>query len=302
MDAPGQLPGPAPSPANDQRTSACGWTSLLAFLATTYIWSWTCWLLAPWLTPWSAPVATVVAVLGGFGPGLAAVAVTAWAGGRRALSAWWGRCLNWRIGGRPFVWAIVLPAAVLAPAALVPAVLDGGAGPSPLFTQPALAAANLVLILLFGGPLGEEFGWRGFAWPVLRARHGWRASSLLLGALWGVWHLPLFFVQGTAQSRLPFLAFLPFVASAMALSVVFGWLSRRSQGSVLPALALHTAVNWGAWVTPGLLAGTDRRPMALALGMLALLSAALLAWPGAPRAAVSVSAPAAGAARSRFDA
>jgi len=64
---------------------------------------------------------------------------------------------------------------------------------------------------------------------------------------------------------------------------VFGWLSERSHGSVLPALTLHTAVNWWAWATPGLLAGGYPWPLALALGMLALLSTGLLAWPARHR-------------------
>jgi len=87
----------------------------------------------------------------------------------------------------------------------------------------------------------------------------------------------LFFIEGTLQSRLPML---PFLASTMALSVVFGWLSERSEGSVLPALTLHTAVNWWAWVVPGLpVDGDHQRQMGLASGLLMLLGTGLLAWP-----------------------
>jgi hypothetical protein len=161
----------------------------------------------------------------------------------------------------------------------VNAALGGTLPPSPVVGHLPLAGANLLLILLLGGPLGEEFGWRGYAWPALRARHGWRASSLFLGGVWGLWHLPLFFIAGTLQSGLPIA---PFLVSAAALSVVFGWLSARSHGSVLPALTLHTAVNWWAWVVPGLLVVGNQRQMALALGMLALVATGLLAWPTFP--------------------
>lgn len=255
----------------------------MAFLAIALAWSWSCWLLAPSIKPQSALVAGAVSALGGFGPGVAAVAVIGWIGGRRALHAWLTRCLNWRIGARPFGWAFFLPLAVLLPAALVHAALDGNLRSAPLVTHLpnlTLALANLVLILLLGGPLGEEFGWRGCAWPALRYRHGWRTSSLILGVVWGLWHLPLFFIEGSLQSRLPVL---PFLASTIALSVVFGWLSERSAGSVLPALTLHTAVNWWAWVfvasQPGLLGDGNQRQMALALGLLTLLAVGLLAWP-----------------------
>lgn len=255
------------------------WMPWMAFLGIAFAWSWSCWLLASVVQTRSAVSASVLSVLGGFGPGIAAWAVIGWMGGRQGLSHWLGRCLQWRIGLRPFVWAILLPVAVLTPAALMHAAMGGLTGPSPLegpLPNLATAAANLGLILMFGGPLGEEFGWRGWAWPVLRARHGWRLSSLLLGGVWGLWHLPLFFVEGSLQSRLPLL---PFLASAVVLSVVFGWLSERSRGSVLPALTLHTAVNWWAWVVPGLLVDGNHRQLTLALGLLALLATGLMVWP-----------------------
>jgi len=251
-------------------------THCMAFVLIAFAWSWSCWLSAPLVKAQSPLVAGVLSALGGFGPAVAAVAVIGWAGGRLGLLRWLGRCLQWRIGVCPFAWAFFLPLAVLAPAALVHAALGGSLGLSPVAGHLPMAFVNLALILLLGGPLGEEFGWRGYAWSALRIRVGWRASSLILGAVWGLWHLPLFFIEGTLQSRLPML---PFLASTMALSVVFGWLSERSRGSLLPALTLHTAVNWWAWVVPGLLVDGHQRQMALALGLLTLLATGLLAWP-----------------------
>jgi membrane protease YdiL (CAAX protease family) len=251
----------------------------VAFLVIAFAWSWSCWLSAPFIKAHSDLIARVLSALGSFGPGLAAVAVIGWRGGRPSLRRWLERCLAWRIGSRPFVWAVFLPVAVLVPAALVHAALGGRLGPSLVvmhLPNLTLATANWVLIMLFGGPLGEEFGWRGYAWPALRTWHGWRASSVILGGVWGLWHLPLFFIEGSLQSRLPVL---PFLASTIALSVVFGWLSERSHGSVLPALTLHTAVNWWAWVVPGLLVDGNQRQMVLALGMLTLIAAGLLIWP-----------------------
>lgn len=245
----------------------------LAFLVMAFAWSWSCWLADPAVKAPSALAAGMLSALGGFGPTLAAVAVVGWTGGRPGLRRWLGRCLQWRIGVRPFAWAFFLPLAVLAPAALVHLALGGSGGSSPVAGHLPMAAANLVLILLLGGPLGEEFGWRGFAWPWLRVGFGWRASSLLLGVVWGLWHLPLFLIDGSLQSRLPVL---PFLASTVALCVVFGWLSERSGGSVLPAVTLHTAVNWWAWVTPGLLADGNQRQLALTLGLLTLLAIVLL--------------------------
>ena len=55
--------------------------------------------------------------------------------------------------------------------------------PSPASGHVLLAVVNFGLVLLFGGPLGEEFGWRGYALPVLQERYGWRVASLVLGTV-----------------------------------------------------------------------------------------------------------------------
>lgn len=193
-----------------------------------------------------------------------------------ALRAWLGRCLQWRIGWRWFALAFFLPLVLMGLAAAMYAALGGMLRASPAAGHLPMAAANLVLILLLGGPLGEEIGWRGYALPALQMRHGWRVSSLILGAVWGLWHLPLFFIAGTLQGRIPLL---PFLLSTVALSVVFAWLFNRNRASVLPALVLPTAVNWWAWVVPRLLVAGSSRQFALVLGLLVLLAIVLLAGP-----------------------
>ncbi len=79
---------------------------LPAFFALAFAWSWTCWLLAPAIKARSALAAGVLSGLGGFGPGVAAVAMVGYGGGRAALRAWLGRCLHW--------WAWVVPGLLVA--------------------------------------------------------------------------------------------------------------------------------------------------------------------------------------------
>lgn len=55
-------------------------------------------------------------------------------------------------------------------------------------------AVNFVIVLLAGGPLGEELGWRGLALPVLRDQLGLLTAALVIGIIWAVWHLPFFAV------------------------------------------------------------------------------------------------------------
>ncbi|PSQ45389.1 hypothetical protein BRD15_11820 [Halobacteriales archaeon SW_6_65_15] len=93
-------------------------------------------------------------------------------------------------------------------------------------------------LLLGGGQ--EELGWRGFALPRLQRAHGPMAASLVIGVVWAVWHLPLFAMEGTSQSQVPFLAYAPAV---VAMSVIFTWLYNESAGCILPVMLLHAGIN-----------------------------------------------------------
>jgi uncharacterized protein len=249
--------------------------ALLAFFALAFAWSWAFWLLAPLLRTESALTATALFMVGGFGPSLAAVAVVAWHGRRAGLRRWLTRCLQWRVGWRWMALAFFFPVAFMGLAAAVPVALGGALPDSAARGHVLLAAANFLLVFLIGGPLGEEFGWRGYALPALQVRGGWRVASLVIGVAWALWHLPLFYSPGTAQSHLPMGWY---ALSAVASSVVFAWLYNRSNGSVLPALVLHTAVNAWSSVIPVMVMpdGSNLRPFQFVVGILAVTALALL--------------------------
>jgi membrane protease YdiL (CAAX protease family) len=249
--------------------------ALLAFFALAFAWSWTCWLLAPALKADFPMASTTLALAGGFGPSLAAVAMVAYSSGTAGLHRWLTRCLQWRVGWRWVVLAFLFPAVFMGLAAAAHVALGGSLPPSPAAGHVGLAALNFLLIFLVGGPLGEEFGWRGYALPALQARWGWRLASLLLGVVWAVWHLPLFYSAGTVQSHLPMGLY---ALSAVASSVLFAWLFNRSRGSMVPVLVLHTAVNAWSLIIPVMVLpdGSNLRPFQIVVGLLVLTAVALL--------------------------
>ena len=257
---------------------------LLGFFALTFAWSWACWALSPGLKtqlPW---LATLLMFAGSFGPSLAAIVVMASTHNGEGLRVWLSSCLQWRIGWAWWALAMFLPLAVMLLAAGLHIALGGEIATAPASGHLLMTVVNLPLILLLGGPLGEEFGWRGYALPVLQDRLGWRAASLGLGLVWGVWHLPLFFIDGTAQSQIPLALFL---LSVVAMSVVFAWLANRTAGSVVAALLFHTAINFWPSVVPVLPTEASYRAYAFVvttLGLLALVSL-LTSGPTAGRAA-----------------
>jgi membrane protease YdiL (CAAX protease family) len=95
--------------------------------------------------------------------------------------------------------------------------------------------------LMLGGSLGEEIGWRGFLLPGLLRRMNPLAASLVLGFVWGLWHLPIDLYAGFVVEGLG--AILTRIIYAMPLSILFTWFYLRSRGSLLVALLLHTSLN-----------------------------------------------------------
>ncbi|HOE41269.1 MAG TPA: type II CAAX endopeptidase family protein [Rhodoferax sp.] len=248
---------------------------LLGYLALTFAWSWACWALSPAIKPQLPTLATLLMFAGSFGPSLAAVVVVASSRKCAGLRAWLVRCLQWRIGWGWWAFALLLPLAVMSLAAGLHIALGGAIGTAPASGHLLMTVVNLPLVLLLGGPMGEEFGWRGFALPDLQDRLGWRAASVGLGLVWGVWHLPLFFIEGTAQADIPLALFL---LSVVAMSVVLAWLVNNTAGSVVTALLFHTAVNFWPSVVPVLPTEASYRAYALVVAtlvMLALLALAL---------------------------
>ncbi len=201
--------------------------------------------------------------------------VVAHSQGRAGLHHWLKRCLQWRVGWIRVLLAFFMPVGLMVLAAAIHVAMGGTLPGSPAKGHLALVALNFVLVFLIGGPLGEEFGWRGYAQPALQARWGWRVASLLLGLVWVAWHLPLFYSSATVQSRLPFGLF---AISAMATAVVFAWLYNQTHGSVLPVLVLHTATNAWLLIIPVMVMpdGSNLRPFQLVVGILFLVAVVLL--------------------------
>lgn len=111
---------------------------------------------------------------------------------------------------------------------------------------PFASAGPLAAALALGaikGPV-EELGWRGFALPLLQRRLAPAGAALVLGLVWGVWHLPAFLLAGTQQSAW---SFGPFLAGTVAISVIATSLYNATRGSILLAAVLHFQLMNPIW-------------------------------------------------------
>ena len=207
------------------------------FLAITYTWSWGYWIAdAASGGHWSH-------FPGLLGPMVGALATSALRGEAGDL---WRRMTRWRVPIRWYGLALV----PVVPAAVVFAIMRVLAG-RPTWTEvshmagtPALAGIGTLVIVLVVNGYGEETGWRGFAVPQLRRRHGPLAASLLLAIPWSIWHLPTIWLDTGMRGFEPFM--LPaFVVGLAAGSIVLTWMSEGS-GSILIVALWHTMLNLGS--------------------------------------------------------
>ncbi len=105
-----------------------------------------------------------------------------------------------------------------------------------------------VLVGLGSGPIAEEFGWRGYALDPLMRRFGRISGAAALGLLWGVWHLPLFFMPQTwhGQMGFRFTGFFTFILFSLALSWLMTWVHLNTHASILAAILMHFCSNFTA--------------------------------------------------------
>jgi uncharacterized protein len=178
--------------------------------------------------------------LGAFGPMVAAIVVTALEGGRAGLRSLLGRIVRWRVAPIWYAVAILGPF-VLTLAAIALHVALVGQPPSLGLLVGALPTLLIVVVyMMITVALGEEVGWRGYALPALQARYSALVASLILGVLWALWHLPVFFNPDTHYSNLPFLLFLAYM---VAFAVLITWVFNSAGGSVLMAIFFHAVMN-----------------------------------------------------------
>ncbi len=120
-------------------------------------------------------------------------------------------------------------------------------------SQPWFLSLLFILVsFVFWGPLGEEFGWRGYALDRLQSKWNASVSSVILGVIHACWHIPLWFVN---SSRGGLFEFLFFTATLIALTIGITWVYNNTNGSILGAMIFHLLANIAIFPTTVGLAG-----------------------------------------------
>jgi len=167
-------------------------------------------------------------------PAIGAFILVAYHNGVAGLVRFLSRLSLWRCSLAWYAFLLIgIPLIFIAGAAMRGSLLTD---PFPFATLPSVLIALVLAVIK--GPV-EEFGWRGLALPLLQRKLAPIWAGLVLGVIWGLWHLPAFLLSGTQQSQW---AVAPFFVGCLALSVIVTPLFNASRGSILLTALFHFTV------------------------------------------------------------
>jgi len=195
--------------------------------------SWTRWIVSGFLSA--------------LGPAIAAGVVLSVSG--ESLRGWLGRVVRWRVHPKWYAAAVGIPAIVALGSGAVLQLLGGPVD----FASFAFDPVSLGIGILLGTTIGggqEELGWRGFAQPELQEQYGGLRAAVIVGVLWGGWHLPLFFDPTAIHSQWPPSSQLAYFVGIVAFSILLAWVYNGSRGSILLAMLMHGTENAAGGLVP----------------------------------------------------
>ena len=240
------------------------------FFVLAYVISWLLWLPLV-VSGDSSPsgLGLVLLLLGSLVPSTIAILLVAMLHGGAGVRKLLHRLLIWRVGVGWWVAIVLVSALALGGVGLN--VLLGGQSPDVTVTIPG-AVALFVFFLFPGSAGGEEIGWRGFALPHLQAARSALGASLVLGVVWGIWHLPLYLVGTDIR---PLGLFAPWIVLTVAVSVIYTWIYNGTGGSLMMVVLFHAASNLPLTVFFEPLAKDDQvtRPFLIYVALMVLAAA-----------------------------
>jgi uncharacterized protein len=225
--------------------------SLIVGLVLMFLYTWTIDLSNSGVLPFQFPFAMTITL--GWGFIFVSLFMTWLTLGKEAMVKLFKRFFLWRVDWKWWLAALLLlPALQFASVLLTswltrvradfshPMIREVVPLEAPLL---ALVLPWLVFEILTNG---EEWGWRGYVLPRLQAKHSALVASLIVGVIWGVWHLPKFLGTGAGGER----SFLWFVIAHLALSVLYTWLYNSTRGSLLLVTLFHASGNTAGMFLP----------------------------------------------------
>jgi uncharacterized protein len=205
--------------------------------------------------PYEVPMAmyVILFILGAFsGPTLGAFLVTTALDGKEGRRKLFRRYGQWRVG---LLWYALAIFAFPIIYIIAGSVALGGVPFTDLHAHWAtFFSTYLPALLIFPALItwGEEPGWRGFALTRMQEYYHPLVSSVIVGFMHGLWHLPVFLLVSGPIALGPFnlLSFIGNTATIIAITILWTWVFNNAKGSILIAVLLHASLNASqAWMS-----------------------------------------------------
>ena len=213
-----------------------------AFFLLAYTISWLGFL--PTIAGFDSAFGGVNLLVAQFGPAIAGFLTLWYTGG--SIREWAGRIVRWRVPLRWWLVTLAIPIFIFGTTSLGFTLLGYQPEltrlPDPLTTF----LPTLIGLSLLAG-LGEEPGWRGFSLPKLQVRYGALGGTLILGTVWALWHIPVFFVDPRSSHGITDPVILGGLILLTAIGIIlysffYTWVYNNT-GSVLLMMVLHGGFN-----------------------------------------------------------
>jgi membrane protease YdiL (CAAX protease family) len=225
--------------------------NLLLFFLATFAATWAAYfaiVFNGW-DPYTMP-GMVFLLVGGSAPSWVGVLMVLFTYDTEQRRDYFRRCFSFGQIKLPY-WAFIVFVFPLVFAVIIALdVLTGGSLPGMTNLKAFIAQPWIIPMALFmsflSGPWSEEFGWRGYSLDPLLKRFGILRGAAILGFIWGVWHLPLFFMPQTwhGQMGFRFEGFWTFVLFSIGLAMMMTWVYLMTNRSILSGFMMHLAGNF----------------------------------------------------------
>ena len=220
------------------------------YFVVTFLWTWIFWLpvavVGLGILPLGADLVknllAPATFLGGAGPAIGAFYSLRTLSGKGSVADYLKSLLDLRFGWKAWIIPVIVLGGITFIAWGLPELWGE---PRISMLMPSIWVFPLFLLyaIIVGGGL-EELGWRGYIMDKMEDRWGPWLGNLVLGVIWAAWHLPLFFISGTIQSHMNFLAFM---LITIGMSWFFAWVRRSSGNRTMAGIVAHGLLNafWG---------------------------------------------------------
>jgi membrane protease YdiL (CAAX protease family) len=146
-----------------------------------------------------------------------------------------------KINPRVFLISFLLQVLILVTVVLAFFMINS----KPLNTMTFISISTIIPVIIIdltSGALGEELGWRGYALNLLQKKYVPLKAGMIVGVIWGLWHLPLMLLSGYTGLDLLYY-FIAFMVAIISASIIITFFYNKSK-NILIAMWIHFWFNF----------------------------------------------------------